>query len=325
MGRRKIRITKIEDERGRQVTFAKRKNGLMKKAMELSVLCDCEIALVIFNTTGKLFQYSSTDMEGILQRYSKACHQPHEIRNNQDLYKQHFASNLDDDDEDEEDAKGAGDYGRKRGRFDSEAPTPRGFAHGREPASEEGDVSSLSEGSYLAHGQHGQHAAPSNPGNPGTDMLKPLGLSDENGKFPLSPRSETAYTRISQEFDVLFHHLADGNSPEPSPSVGNQPGAPPGFASPASRNIRVSVAPGSAGSGRNSGSPNSQRKRDLSVVVPDNRHAPIAMGIASKHPGGEGAYGGGCEDLHAQGLADREQQGGVRLQDGLIAHLGFYV
>ena len=68
-----------------QVTFTKRKNGLMKKAMELSVLCDCDIALVIFNSNGKLFQYSTADMDAVLQRYSRACHEPHEIRNNTDV------------------------------------------------------------------------------------------------------------------------------------------------------------------------------------------------------------------------------------------------
>ena len=68
-----------------QVTFTKRKNGLMKKAMELSVLCGCDIALVIFNSNSKLFQYSSTDMDAILQKYSQSCNQPHEVRNNQDV------------------------------------------------------------------------------------------------------------------------------------------------------------------------------------------------------------------------------------------------
>lgn len=57
----------------------------MKKAMELSVLCECEIAMVIFNSQGRLFQYSSTDMDAILQRYSRCCHEPHETRNNQDV------------------------------------------------------------------------------------------------------------------------------------------------------------------------------------------------------------------------------------------------
>ena len=50
MGRKKIIIRKIQDERSRHATFAKRKNGLIKKAMELSVLCGCEIALVMFNS-----------------------------------------------------------------------------------------------------------------------------------------------------------------------------------------------------------------------------------------------------------------------------------
>ncbi len=50
MGRKKIVIKKILDERSRHATFAKRKNGLIKKAMELSVLCGCEIALVMFNS-----------------------------------------------------------------------------------------------------------------------------------------------------------------------------------------------------------------------------------------------------------------------------------
>jgi hypothetical protein len=68
-----------------QVTFTKRKNGLMKKAMELSVLCDCDIALVIFNSHNKLFQYSSKDIDSILAKYSKVCHEPHEKRNNQDV------------------------------------------------------------------------------------------------------------------------------------------------------------------------------------------------------------------------------------------------
>ena len=57
----------------------------MKKAMELSVLCGCDIALVIFNSNSKLFQYSSTDMDAVLQKYSKMCNQPHEVRNNQDV------------------------------------------------------------------------------------------------------------------------------------------------------------------------------------------------------------------------------------------------
>jgi MADS-box transcription enhancer factor 2A len=47
MGRRRIKIEKIEDQKNRTVTFNKRKVGLIKKAIELAVLCDCEIALLV--------------------------------------------------------------------------------------------------------------------------------------------------------------------------------------------------------------------------------------------------------------------------------------
>ncbi|XP_040188863.1 myocyte-specific enhancer factor 2D isoform X2 [Rana temporaria] len=84
MGRKKIQIQRITDERNRQVTFTKRKFGLMKKAYELSVLCDCEIALIIFNHTNKLFQYASTDMDKVLLKYTE-YNEPHESRTNADI------------------------------------------------------------------------------------------------------------------------------------------------------------------------------------------------------------------------------------------------
>mmetsp|Transcript_81822 Transcript_81822/g.219734 ORF Transcript_81822/g.219734 Transcript_81822/m.219734 type:complete len:397 (-) Transcript_81822:204-1394(-) len=68
MGRKKIRITKILDERSRAATFAKRKHGLLKKAIELSILCDCEIALIIFNQ-GKLSQYASGNIDQTLSKF----------------------------------------------------------------------------------------------------------------------------------------------------------------------------------------------------------------------------------------------------------------
>ncbi|CAN0324702.1 unnamed protein product [Lampetra planeri] len=84
MGRKKIQIAKIMDERNRQVTFTKRKFGLMKKAYELSVLCNCEIALIIFNSSNKLFQYASTDMDKVLLKYTEYS-EPHESRTNSDI------------------------------------------------------------------------------------------------------------------------------------------------------------------------------------------------------------------------------------------------
>ncbi|KAG6409200.1 hypothetical protein SASPL_132234 [Salvia splendens] len=60
MGRGKIVIRRIDDMTSRQVTFSKRRNGLLKKAKELAILCDAEVALIIFSSTGKLYDFGST-------------------------------------------------------------------------------------------------------------------------------------------------------------------------------------------------------------------------------------------------------------------------
>lgn len=60
MVRQKIQINKIDNLTARQVTFSKRRRGLFKKAQELSVLCDAEIALIVFSATEKLFDFSSS-------------------------------------------------------------------------------------------------------------------------------------------------------------------------------------------------------------------------------------------------------------------------
>ncbi|KAF5455995.1 hypothetical protein F2P56_025518 [Juglans regia] len=69
MAREKIKIKKIDNVTARQVTFSKRRRGLLKKAEELSVLCDAEVALIIFSATGKLFEFCSSSMKDILGRY----------------------------------------------------------------------------------------------------------------------------------------------------------------------------------------------------------------------------------------------------------------
>ncbi|XP_051151481.1 MADS-box transcription factor 23-like isoform X2 [Andrographis paniculata] len=60
MGRGKIEIKRIENVNSRQVTFSKRRGGLMKKAKELAVLCDAQVAVIIFSGTGKLYEYASS-------------------------------------------------------------------------------------------------------------------------------------------------------------------------------------------------------------------------------------------------------------------------
>jgi hypothetical protein len=57
MGRGKIQIKRIENQTTRQVTFSKRRAGLLKKTHELSVLCDAQVGLIVFSSTGKMCQY----------------------------------------------------------------------------------------------------------------------------------------------------------------------------------------------------------------------------------------------------------------------------
>ncbi|VFQ76885.1 unnamed protein product [Cuscuta campestris] len=72
MGRGKVELKRIENKINRQVTFSKRRSGLVKKAHEISVLCDAEVALIVFSHKGKLFDYSTDScMEKILERYER--------------------------------------------------------------------------------------------------------------------------------------------------------------------------------------------------------------------------------------------------------------
>ncbi|XP_019084043.1 PREDICTED: agamous-like MADS-box protein AGL11 isoform X2 [Camelina sativa] len=73
MGRGKIEIKRIENSTNRQVTFCKRRNGLLKKAYELSVLCDAEVALIVFSTRGRLYEYANNNIRSTIERYKKAC------------------------------------------------------------------------------------------------------------------------------------------------------------------------------------------------------------------------------------------------------------
>ncbi|KAL8114262.1 hypothetical protein AgCh_021204 [Apium graveolens] len=71
MVRGKTQMRRIENATSRQVTFSKRRNGLLKKAFELSVLCDAEVALIIFSPRGKLHEFASSSMHETIQRYRK--------------------------------------------------------------------------------------------------------------------------------------------------------------------------------------------------------------------------------------------------------------
>ncbi|KAK7147266.1 hypothetical protein R3I94_009947 [Phoxinus phoxinus] len=171
MGRKKIQIQRITDERNRQVTFTKRKFGLMKKAYELSVLCDCEIALIIFNHSNKLFQYASTDMDKVLLKYTE-YNEPHESRTNADII----------------------ETLRKKGFNGCNSPEPDGddsidqspLQEDKFRKSEELDILFKRYGA-LNKKEHRDSESP-----------------DPEEPFSLTPRTEEKYKKIDEEFDKMM-------------------------------------------------------------------------------------------------------------------------
>ncbi|XP_044128729.1 myocyte-specific enhancer factor 2D homolog isoform X6 [Bufo gargarizans] len=171
MGRKKIQIQRITDERNRQVTFTKRKFGLMKKAYELSVLCDCEIALIIFNHSNKLFQYASTDMDKVLLKYTE-YNEPHESRTNADII----------------------ETLRKKGFNGCDSPEPDGddsidqsplMEDKYRKASEDLDILFKRYGAL--NKKHREYESP-----------------DADEVFALTPQTEEKYKKIDEEFDKMM-------------------------------------------------------------------------------------------------------------------------
>ncbi|KAK6474970.1 myocyte-specific enhancer factor 2A-like isoform X1 [Huso huso] len=172
MGRKKIQITRIMDERNRQVTFTKRKFGLMKKAYELSVLCDCEIALIIFNSSNKLFQYASTDMDKVLLKYTE-YNEPHESRTNSDIVEKL----------------------RNKGLSDCASPDPED-CFGHSPLVDD-RYSKLNEETGL---MYKRCAALNKKEHRGCDS------PDPDASYVLTPHTEEKYKKINEEFDNMMRN-----------------------------------------------------------------------------------------------------------------------
>ncbi|XP_050148654.1 MADS-box transcription factor 23-like [Malus sylvestris] len=81
MGRGKIVIRRIDNSTSRQVTFSKRRSGLLKKAKELSILCDAEVGLIVFSGTGRLYDYASTSVKSVIDRLSKLREEHRQLLN----------------------------------------------------------------------------------------------------------------------------------------------------------------------------------------------------------------------------------------------------
>ncbi|KAJ3695115.1 hypothetical protein LUZ60_000492 [Juncus effusus] len=72
MGRGRTEIKRIENPTQRQSTFYKRRDGLFKKAREISILCDADLLLLIFSSSGKIYEYHAPtvpSVEEFVQRY----------------------------------------------------------------------------------------------------------------------------------------------------------------------------------------------------------------------------------------------------------------
>ncbi|KAK2084437.1 hypothetical protein P7K49_037470 [Saguinus oedipus] len=153
------------------VTFTKRKFGLMKKAYELSVLCDCEIALIIFNHSNKLFQYASTDMDKVLLKYTE-YNEPHESRTNADII----------------------ETLRKKGFNGCDSPEPDGEDSLEQSPLLEDKYRRASEeldGLFRRYGAlHKKHRECESP--------------EVDEVFALTPQTEEKYKKIDEEFDKMM-------------------------------------------------------------------------------------------------------------------------
>ncbi|XP_019246062.1 PREDICTED: MADS-box protein AGL42-like isoform X2 [Nicotiana attenuata] len=92
MVRGKVQMKRIEDATSRQVTFSKRRNGIMKKAYELSVLCDAEVAVIIFSQKGRLYEFSSSSMQKAIGRYRENTKEA--LKNNNSIEVEHHMEHL---------------------------------------------------------------------------------------------------------------------------------------------------------------------------------------------------------------------------------------
>uniref|UniRef100_A0A672QVP7 Myocyte-specific enhancer factor 2A-like n=1 Tax=Sinocyclocheilus grahami TaxID=75366 RepID=A0A672QVP7_SINGR len=258
MGRKKIQITRIMDERNRQVTFTKRKFGLMKKAYELSVLCDCEIALIIFNSSNKLFQYASTDMDKVLLKYTE-YNEPHESRTNSDIVEKL----------------------RNKGHIDCASPDPDD-CFGHSPLMDD-RFGKLNEESDLMYKRCGPTALP--PQNFSMHVAVPVtnpnamsyipGASLSSQSLSVATASLSDGAMLSPPQGSLHRNLVSAGAPQRPPSTGSaagngfvNPRGSPGLLGTPSGNglgkVMPAKSPPPPGGNMGIGS----RKPDLRVVIP---------------------------------------------------------
>ncbi|KAJ3702575.1 hypothetical protein LUZ61_006280 [Rhynchospora tenuis] len=70
MPRDKVKVKRIENKASMQVTFSKRRKGLFKKAHELAVMCDAEVAVIVFSAANKLTRFGSPSVEEVIEKWN---------------------------------------------------------------------------------------------------------------------------------------------------------------------------------------------------------------------------------------------------------------
>ncbi|KAE9610636.1 hypothetical protein Lal_00029820 [Lupinus albus] len=87
MSARKIEMKLMENKSSRLVTFSKRKSGLFKKAMELSILCGVEIVVLLFSVGGKAYSFGHPSIEAVTKKFlhqGQGSHMSHGESSNHD-------------------------------------------------------------------------------------------------------------------------------------------------------------------------------------------------------------------------------------------------
>ncbi|KAH7156600.1 hypothetical protein EDB81DRAFT_757045 [Dactylonectria macrodidyma] len=196
MGRRKIEIKAIKDDRNRSVTFLKRKGGLFKKAHELSVLCSVDVAVFIFGNNKKLYEYSSSDMRDLITRYQYHGG-PNEHKGPSDF-------NGGNDDEEEEEADGTPPHAPDD--MNNQMMPPH--FHGPQPPFPQ--IRHHTPSASPPIGTNGGHfqAHPGHPGHPGIPVQRGHTPQPSIGS---RPGSRNDMRRMG-----------------PGPGMASQPGPPPG-------------------------------------------------------------------------------------------------
>ncbi|KAK4969259.1 resistance to lethality of mkk1p386 overexpression, partial [Elasticomyces elasticus] len=191
MGRRKIEIKPIKDDRNRSVTFLKRKGGLFKKAAELSILCSVDVAVIVFGHNKKLYEFSSGDINETIGRY------------------QYYGG--------AHEHKGLADYtGKKEGDEDEDEDGDMGspIAQSRSPPDHSMLPPHLREPPSFLHVRHAAPSASPPIGN-GTMPFPHRGSSPQPPGIS-RPASRNHARRTSSNLAPPSHHPPQSSSPQPS-------------------------------------------------------------------------------------------------------------